>query len=680
MLLRPWIALALALTAVGCAARQPPVSDAVAVLQSYEGPDRVRLDLLRTGKGGPRIFVQATIGDSAPLLFMVDTGADVNVLSTGAAEKLGLPVREGGFLLAGLSGRTTAGLAVAPELRLADATLRDVPFAVGVRGVSETAGFMPVAGILGMETWKRFVLRIDYPRDRLVLLRHGTGPRLRRGSHLGFTGASIEAAIDVTTATTPRLTERVIVQVDTGASALLLAGPTGVPFAAVATEGLEPIYGVGASEFLPPSQFLRTTRRIPIKRVRLGGATFKAEIQAQWIDFEHANDPSRLSTRGLIGHRLLSRHRVWIDPVRQRFALRRPVGLRRQLDGHRILLDQDIAAHGAEAPDRDLARSKYLIALDDLDAAVAGLERWNTNHPDDAEGRVLLARALRYRADLAGAWAAIRDLGPDGLVDEGEILAAVNGLILESRLDEAEALARSAVAMRPDEAASHLAFADALAARGDLDDANDALLAAARLRQNPDGFLLRRSRLALVQGDRDGAMARVRRLVREYPTDGKYLWYYALLLETDDEIATFRSDLAELVNRLHENLLPLDFLVASHQAIGDVDQARALMREGIGRDCEQFKERPGRNNCVAWYFALAGHDLDRARAMIDRALASAGPRSDFLDTKAVIHLARGELDDAFEAALAAARLSPDDIYMQWQVERISELARAAPAP
>jgi predicted aspartyl protease len=681
---RPWIAL-LAVALAACGARRAPVpshkeSAALTALASYEGPDRVAVDLLRTNKGGPRLYVQATIGDSEPLLFLVDTGADVNVLGADAAAALGLEVRDGYFDLAGLSGRTRAGLAVAPEVRLGDATLREVPFAVGVRGVGDTAGFMPLAGILGMEVWKRFVLRIDYPRDRLVLLRPGTGPKLRRGSHLGFNGASIEAAIEVTTDTEPALTHPVVVQVDTGASALLFAGATGLPFAEVATEGLEPVYGVGASEFLPPSQFLRTTRRIPVRAVEVGGRRQKIDLDAQWIDFERAQERARLSTRGLLGHRLLDGHRVWIDANGQRIALRRPLMLRRRLDGHRVLLDQDVARYGEDAPARDLQRARYLIALDDLPAAVAALERWNAAHPDDPEGRVLLARAHRYLADLPAAYQAIADLGAGGLVDQGELLATVNGLLFEDRVPEAEALAAAAVEARPDEAEALLALADVRAAQGDLDVANDLLVQAASLRQNPDGFLLRRSRIAMAAGDRDGAMARIRRLVREYPTDGKYLWYYALMLASEPEIATFRADLAELVGRLHANLLPLDFLVAAHHAIGDDAAALARMHEGIARDCDPFPDRPSRWNCVAWYHALAGHELERARHLIDRALDKTGPRADFLDTKAVIHLARGELDAAREASLAAARLMPDDVYMQWQAERISAIVRDAPTP
>jgi hypothetical protein len=96
------------------------------------------------------------------------------------------------------------------------------------------------------------------------------------------------------------------------------------------------------------------------------------------------------------------------------------------------------------------------------------------------------------------------------------------------------------------------------------------------------------------------------------------------------------------------------------------------MQQGAARDCHDLPQSDSsRDNCIAWYHALAGVDLDDALVRVDRALAKDGRRSDYLDTKAMVHLARGEGALAYEAALDAARLAPDDIYMLWQVERMA---------
>jgi hypothetical protein len=70
---------------------------------------------------------------------------------------------------------------------------------------------------------------------------------------------------------------------------------------------------------------------------------------------------------------------------------------------------------------------------------------------------------------------------------------------------------------------------------------------------------------------------------------------------------------------------------------------------------------------------LAGQNLDESLRLVERALAATGHRSDFLDTKAVIHVMRGELDAALVAANGAARMRPQDPYMLWQAERIARL-------
>ncbi|MFK7930143.1 MAG: aspartyl protease family protein [Myxococcota bacterium] len=668
------------LAAAGCSAKSPRIDNVQQLLaeieaedRSYEGPDHVVVDLLRTSEGGPRIYVQAELPDGSLGLFMVDTGADVNVLSTETAERLDLDVDPGRYRLAGLSGSTQAAGATLPVLKLGAASLKNMEFAVGVRGVSKRAGFMPLDGILGMEVWSRFIMELDYPADRLTLHRPGTKRLPKSADELHFNGRSIEASVTVETAGEPGLTRTIRLQLDTGASALLMAGESGAPFATVATEGLEPVYGVGASEFLPPSQFLKKTRRIPVRAVTLGGKHHDLRLDAQWLYWQAA-EQQHVATLGLIGHRLLSEHRVFIDAQGERLALTRSRRRKHQNDGHQVLLDQDIAKFGEDAPARDLFRARMQVALGEWTPALTLLERYVDHHPEDAEGRVLLARARRVEADLPAAWEALKGLGPAGLVDEREVVAAVNGLALDGKADEAIALAKRATLVRPDKADARLSLADALLAKGDLPGARQALLQAADLMQNPDAFLLRRARVAMAEGDRFAALDLVRRQVQLYPTEGKFLWYYAMLVTTDNEEQTLRRDLEVAVARLHPDLRPLDFMVAAYHAVGDQDVATRFLELGLERDCAPMAGfAPARDNCEAWYRGLAGDRLDHALALVDGALAETGPRSDYLDTKAVVHTARGELDEAYNAAIEAAKLSPDDVYMLWQADRIAAM-------
>jgi len=131
---------------------------------------------------------------------------------------------------------------------------------------------------------------------------------------------------------------------------------------------------------------------------------------------------------------------------------------------------------------------------------------------------------------------------------------------------------------------------------------------------------------------------------------------------------------ATSVARLHPDARPFDFLVAAHRILGDEPQTLALRQQGLSEHCLPMAHGPSAENCHAWYDALAGVDLDRALQRIDHALSVDGERSDFLDTKAMVHLARREPQQAKAAAIQAARMSPDDVYMLWQAERISDIA------
>lgn len=654
--------------------KQPPVATG-----AFEGPDRSEIDILRPQEGFPRIFVQATLPDGSRGLFLVDTGADVSVLQRSTAERLGLEVQEGWSTVEGLSGRADVGLAVMPELTLGEMTVDDIEFAVDVRGLSDTVEFMPLDGLLGNNVWSRFVLEIDYPADLLVLHRPGTVKLPRKQEMLFFDGRHVFSPVTVTTAADPPSTHTLIAQVDTGAGQLMLCAATGLPFQDDYTEGVEELRGIGASETLPPYRFLETTRRVAISKVELGGARYDLDTSARWVAFDDLRtDRCAAGMRALLGHEYLAGHRVFFDYHGARLSLTKSRRKARQLNGHQVLLEQDVAERGeTPPPDRVTYRAKLMIGGGDLDEARALLSA----HLDAAEGasdeelaerRVLLARIHRHKGDLDAAWDALRPLSAADLVAQGEITATVNGLLFERRADEARALAEAAVAADPEDGWARVALADVLIAQDDPEAARAELLEAARIEGFPEAHLLRRARVALAHGDRYGAMAHVRKLIQLYPFGGEFLWFYALLIGDDGDADTFRHDMHQAMARLHPERRPVDFQVAAHHALGEQEQALALMKEGIARHCAPMEDH-GRDNCLAWFQALAHHDLDEALTRITRALNAEGPRSDYLDTAAMVHLARGDLQEAFDAAWAAARLSPDDVYMLWQAERIGDL-------
>ncbi|MEZ4238158.1 MAG: aspartyl protease family protein [Myxococcota bacterium] len=656
----------------------------------YTGADETQLDIVRPSPGGPRIFVQGTLPDGSLGTFLVDTGADVSVLADGTAERLGLkPDRQ--VDVWGLSGSASVSAVTLPELRLGDVVVDDIDVLVGVPGFQDQLGFMPVDGLLGNNVWSRFTLEIDYPADVMVLSPPGTGPSKRRSSPMFFDGQHIHTLITVTTDEPEPRKVDVITQVDTGASELTLCAATGLPFASSYTQGLETVRGIGASETLPPFRFLEMTRRIPVQQVEIGRREVGVTIPARWVSYENTrtNTCGTGGMKALLGHEYLSDSRVIFDYARGRIALWKSKRKPRQLDGHALLFAQDVGRFG-QPPERGLSQGKLLVGMGEDERAIASLRAFidaGAGEPaDQAEAEVLLAQLLRHLGQHDEAWEVLHDLQPGDLVDQDQIVGMVNGLMFEGRVDEAQSLAEAGVAQRPDDGWAHVALADVLLQEKAYDDAREQLLRAADLEEYPDAHLLRRARVALAAGDRYGAMAHIRKLLSLYPGGGPYLWFYAMLVDSDADRQTFRADVEAAMARLHPTHRPLDFLVAVERVLGDEPALQDALSEGLKAQCEPIPASPDRDNCFAWYYALAGVKLDDALALIDRALTLSGERSDFLDTSAMVHLARSEYDQALLAAHAAARLSPDDVYMLWQAERIAQIAasqresRAAPEP
>lgn len=642
---------------------------------SARGPDVVEVDLLRSNAGSPKVFVQATLPDGELGLFMVDTGADISVLSTSTAERLGLAIQRGFGQVAGISAVTSMDGAHLPHLRIGDAIVRDLEVAVGVPGVPETFAMMPLDGILGNNVWQHYTLEVDYRANRLTLHEPGSVhlPR-RRSARMRFDGGHLHTPIEFSTRNNPAARNAVVLALDTGATDLILRGRTGLPFERDYTEGIEAVYGIGASDTLPPSAFLRQTRRVGLQEVRLGGMKFDVDMEARWLDYGANPSPTPLRIRGLIGYELLDDRVAMIDYQAGRFQLKKARSKAREVNGHEVLLAQDIAAYGDD-PSRHLYRARMQVGLGEVEAALVALDAYIAGAAEGdesvAEARVLAARAHRHEGDLHAAWAVLEPLGAGELVDEGELVSSVNGLLLEGRTADAKALADAGLESRPDSGWAQVALADFALATGEIETAREALITAAHLAENPDAHLLRRARVALAGGDHYGALSKLRSLVQLYPLEGKYLWFYAQLLHTQD-IETFRSDMGRAVERLHPGHRPIDFLVGAATLLGDEERAQSLMQEGIDRDCSFDGHQPSIDNCVAWYWTLANHRLDDALDRVMGALDSDGNRSEYLDTLAMVHLARGELQEAHDAALSAARLSPEDPYMLWQAERLAQ--------
>jgi tetratricopeptide (TPR) repeat protein len=654
-----------------CAARgRPAPGPVIGRAQSVELP-------VWRSPSDRKIFVAADPGDGKQRLFLVDTGADISVLSSEVAEELGLQTADSGVgALAGLGGRVPEWQsATLPALKLGELGVRDVLVAVGIPGVPERVGMAPLAGILGNNVWSQFQLSIDYPANVLELWR-GDLEVPESASSLWFDGAHARtwATLELQPPDGgPPVRHAWTVEIDTGATGLLLYGDQdgeALPLLRLASQGEEPIFGVGAGEGVPLSSFMQETLRLPVQAVELGGARVEERIQTSWLPQPGRGAPLRL--KGLAGHELFDSHRMVLDYLGRSIAL---VPSERTPE-HRSVNEWALAQlKRARTPQERLDKARLLAILDEPDAARKLLERQLRSTPENTEVRVLLARLHRMRGDGDRAHVLLAALSVGALVDEGEIDGFVNSLWLDGDGERARATAEEAVSVRPEDPGAWVALADAAWLQGDAARARTALRKANALASEPDGLLLRRALVSHQEGDLHGAVTHLRRLLKLYPGGPVAPWMYAWMVQQTDEAPLAIHDLDRARARLHAGEGALDFYAAAYRTLGRADAARELMAAGLARDCDRAESESGRQNCEAWYRAVAGQELDTARQSIEAAVEADPQNHQYLDTLAVVLEAQGEASAALEAARAAARTNPSDVYLLWQAHRL-----ATPSP
>ena len=611
------------------------------------------------------------MSDGKPALFMVDTGAGITAISNELAERLEVEATPTTGTLQGLSGEVPFVAGRLSTLSLGGVEFSDVEVAVGVAGIPSHAGWMKIDGILGNNVWGQLVMVIDYPEDSITIGRAGTITLPDSAVPFTFTGNHlvVNATINVETETESEQYP-IEIELDTGARQIILSGSTGNGMERFATTGEEPIYGIGASEAVPASAFYRTTRRVPVDSVELAGTTVEQPGFATWVNYEPHGRFGPTDMRGLLGHSIVSQHTLYIDYPNERLAMVESDGDGRQLNGHQLLLDQELSVHGSPSA-RGLYRAELLLGAGDTVGAMDSLNDYLRRH-DDPEATALKSRLLRFNGELNAAAEEISSLTPLSLVEHGEIVGAINLHVLNDSVDSAVTLADAAVSAAPDASISHIAASDAAYHLGDYTESRASLLRASHLTQNPDAELMRRSRIAMAEGDILGSASYLRRRLSLYPSDGFALWAYSISIQ-ESQIETFRLDMAQAMDRLHPGMLPLDFLSAVYREIGEFELSNSAMTEGLARDCEEITIEPERLNCTAWYASMGEGDLDEALRDVDLALAEDPHRSDFLDTKAIVHLRRGEFEQAYQASRSAALLTPDSVYNLWQLSRIEQL-------
>lgn len=328
--------------------------------------------------------------------------------------------------------------------------------------------------------------------------------------------------------------------------------------------------------------------------------------------------------------------------------------------------------------------------------AIADLEWFVTRHPDDAvgfyelgvaesaddptKGISSLDRAIQLKADFVAARsarggleylqgqpeAALPDL--EFVVKQPSVQPAARAAMLDrlgqaylalDRLKDAVPVLRKAAELAPDDAATQLHLANALAEAGQTEE-SDALMA--RFRQLRPGGNAAPVRgvvdyLSLTLEQRhDDYKARLEKTVKEHPDDSKAQLLYLKLLLSDDQIAEAIADAQRFAA-----------LKPDAAALGEA--GRALLEAKLYAPAQQLLQQAGvQPDLAVAGFRAAGSGTaaaDEGLRQLDR-VTPAGRNGDYYLARAQMLDAAGKPDDAMAAMDQALKLAPGRADFYWQ--------------
>ena len=131
------------------------------------------------------IMVECRVNGTPPLWFLVDSGAEYNVINEPRLAEMGL-TSFGASTTSGGGGSTGLRFSRVPRLEVGGVTLLGQRAGVlDVSGLEKLYG-MPMGGLLGMDFIDRFTLVVDYDRHVLDLYTPGRDAGITRGTRVPF--------------------------------------------------------------------------------------------------------------------------------------------------------------------------------------------------------------------------------------------------------------------------------------------------------------------------------------------------------------------------------------------------------------------------------------------------------------------------------------------------------------
>ena len=119
----------------------------------------------------PLLMVEAEVNGQGPFNFVLDTGASFCVITPDAAAVVGLKPAGKKPTAIGAGGRIEASLAKLKSFRLGSHGVRNLGVAIMALDHVEQRLGVKVAGLVGYNFLKTFVVTLDYPKGLLRLKR-----------------------------------------------------------------------------------------------------------------------------------------------------------------------------------------------------------------------------------------------------------------------------------------------------------------------------------------------------------------------------------------------------------------------------------------------------------------------------------------------------------------------------
>ncbi|HEX4079346.1 MAG TPA: aspartyl protease family protein [Rhizomicrobium sp.] len=332
------------------------------------------------------IYADVSVDGKGPYQFIFDTGG-VNLLTPPLVSALGLK-SEGQMEGNGTgSGHMDMGLTKVSSLQLGQAIVKNQVFAVMALNRLEPAEGVPMPGMVGYETFRRFVTRVDYGAGTMTLMRSDAFDPNDAGTPVPvvFDGNTIEAHA-IYDGVTGKFT------IDTGSRAsLTFNGPFAAQNRLTANrKNVEGITGWGVGG---PS------RGITMRGGRLEIGALAIDGPVAEISTDKGGDFSTAAIAGNIGAGILKRYIVTLDYEHSMMYLKpSPAGMADldTFDRAGMWINQSDAGYkvidvtkGAPADTAGLKPGNEIVAVNGKAAASIPLYEMRRQLRDDAPGTVV---------------------------------------------------------------------------------------------------------------------------------------------------------------------------------------------------------------------------------------------------------------------------------------------------